>query len=121
MKIAEAFFATETHASRISELSLQDPATWRKANLSMNSPLPGANISWNPERGAALLDSVSGRSDFKRKYAAYESARKRRKTIRSTQWALRGIGLALAWSETGFFPGEEPEMPYSVTVRLEQG
>ena len=120
-KIAEAFFAAETHASRISELSLQDPATWRKANLAVVSPLPGAGASWNPGRGAALLDSVSGRSDFKRKYAAYENARKRRKTIRSTQWALRGIGLALAWNETDFFPGEEPELPYSVTVRLEEG
>ncbi|MCL2069553.1 MAG: molybdopterin-dependent oxidoreductase [Treponema sp.] len=110
--LAQSLFAAERHASRVADSMGQDPAEWRKNNL-----LP---IAKNFAIGAALkndiplaelIDSVSAKSDYRRRWASYELLRKRR---RGTKWKiseepLRGIGIATAFQGNGFLHNDESE------------
>ncbi|WP_319478044.1 molybdopterin cofactor-binding domain-containing protein [Marispirochaeta aestuarii] len=106
--LAGCFFASETHASLIAEVSQTDPLNWKLRNLDeKESPLP------------ELLTKVAAASDFSRKHAAYELAKKRRSSPEQENRPLRGIGIAGVYQGNGFFGrGEETER-FKVTARLE--
>lgn len=117
--LAQGAFASETHASRIAELSQIDPFTWKGDNLVEpgESFAGGAVPASYPPR--QLLSQVAALSDFRRKHAAYEMLKKRRDTIRERTQPLRGIGLSVSFQGGGFVGRREEEGPYSVVVRLE--
>ncbi|WP_319563223.1 molybdopterin cofactor-binding domain-containing protein [Marispirochaeta sp.] len=106
--LAGCFFASETHASLIAEVSQTDPLNWKLRNLNeKESPL------------AELLSRAAAASDFSRKHAAYELAKKRRSNPEQENRPLRGIGIAGVYQGNGFFGrGEETER-FKVTARLE--
>lgn len=117
--LAQGAFASETHASRIAELSQIDPYTWKRRNLiepGDGFATGGVPASYPPPE---LLETVAALSDFRRKHAAYEMLKKRRNTIREISQPLRGIGLSIAFQGGGFHGRGEEEGPYTVIVRLE--
>ncbi|HUX22811.1 MAG TPA: xanthine dehydrogenase family protein, partial [Spirochaetia bacterium] len=117
--LAQGAFASETHASRIAELSQTDPFQWKSENLIKEGesfPTGGTPASYPPPE---LLDRVSALSDFRRKHAAYEMLKKRRDTIREKTQSLRGIGLSISFQGGGFYGREDLEASFSVIVRLE--
>ena len=119
---SEAFFALETHVSRIAELSQTDPITWRKENLYRSTGTTDKNpLRQERTRVIPLLERIAAESDFYRKYAAFESIRKRRRVDSITERSLRGIGAALSFQTTNLFQKEKKEKPYSIKLRLEQG
>ena len=87
---AQAFFAAELHSSRLQEVAQLDPYNWKIENLAAagGKEVPGSAL--------AVLEEVTGLSDFIRKYSAYSAVKKRRKTIDQGTYPLRGIGLSLA-------------------------
>ncbi len=117
--LAQGFFAAETHASRIAELTQTDPFTWKERNLiRRNGLLSGGALPANyPPSG--LLERTVELSDFTRKYAAYEMLKKRRESIREGRSPLRGIGLAAAYQGAGFITRSDEQEPATVVVRLE--
>jgi CO/xanthine dehydrogenase Mo-binding subunit len=117
--LAQGAFASETHASRIAELSQIDPFRWKSENLIKEGesfPTGGTPASYPPHE---LLDRVAALSDFRRKHAAYEMRKKRRDTIREKNQSLRGIGLSISFQGGGFYGREDLEASFSVIVRLE--
>ena len=106
--LAGCFFASETHSSRIAEISQSDPLEWKLRNLDpKEGPLP------------ELLKRVAAAADFTRKHAAYELAKKRRRELDDESRPLRGIGIAGVYQGNGFFGRREESGRYKVTVRLE--
>ncbi len=117
--LAQGAFASETHASRIAELSQTDPFTWKRDNLigvGEGFAAGGLPSAYPPPE---LLDRVAGLSDFRRKHSAYEMLKKRRDTIREPGQSLRGIGLSVSFQGGGFHGRDELEAGFSVVVRLE--
>ncbi len=117
--LAQGAFASETHASRIAELSQTDPFTWKRDNLITtgdNFAGGGTPASYPPEQ---LLRRAAELSDFRRKHAAYEMLKKRRDTIRERTQTLRGIGISIAFQGAGLHGKKEEDGSYGVTVRLE--
>jgi CO/xanthine dehydrogenase Mo-binding subunit len=88
--LAQAVFAAELHSSRLEEIAQLDPINWKRKNLAETGRKEG------PASALAVLEEVTGLSDFIRKYSAYAAVNKRRKTIDQGTYPLRGIGLALA-------------------------
>jgi len=88
--LAQAVFAAELHSSRLEEVAQLDSFSWKKENLVE----PGRKEA--PASALAVLEEVTGLSDFIRKYSAYSAVKKRRKTIDQGAYPLRGIGLSLA-------------------------
>lgn len=117
--LAQGFFAAETHASRIAELTQTDPFTWKGRNLVRRDGLLAGGALLPNYPPSSLLSRTVELSDFARKYAAYELLKKRRETIQDQTSPLRGIGLAVAFQGAGFITrGEEPE-PATVIARLD--
>ena len=88
--LAQAVFAAELHSSRLEEIAQLDPYKWKRKNL------VEARRKQAPAPALAVLEEVTGLSDFIRKYSAYSAVKKRRKTIDQGSYPLRGIGLSLA-------------------------
>ncbi len=72
------------------------------------------------EQTAPLLKDVVERSDFRRKFAAYELQRKQRSNIVDHPGRTNGIGISLTAQGSGFSGRREDLYPSSVTLRLDQ-
>ncbi len=117
---SQVFFALESHVARIAELAQIPPDTWRRANLLTRGERSSTGITLSRSVDAAgLLEEVVGRSDFSRKYAAYELQKKRRTDFGALENPSRGIGLAFASQGSGFIGRGEGEYASRVRVRLE--
>ena len=117
---AQAVFAAELHSSRLEEVAQLDPYNWKKENLA------AAGGKEAPGSAVAVLEEVTGLSDFIRKYSAYSAVKKRRKTIDQGSYPLRGIGLSLAcqgedgqWADLHHI--EEPRNSSAMKLVLEKG
>ncbi|MFW5689152.1 MAG: xanthine dehydrogenase family protein molybdopterin-binding subunit [Spirochaetota bacterium] len=112
-----AFFATESHVARISEVVQLDPLAWRLEHIARRAPAKGRGRS--PEaRGRAVLERAAGASDFARKFAAYELQKKRRHEG-DLRRPTHGIGIALGAHGGGFIADRESRHNGSVIVRLD--
>ncbi len=96
----QAFLALELHSLQIARASNADPYIWKTNNLS-HKFLPNGQKIKNLKTPEILLDNVVKRSDFVRKYGAYESNRKNRENIFSSSTLKRGIGIALCFHGIG--------------------
>jgi CO/xanthine dehydrogenase Mo-binding subunit len=118
--IAHSIFAMELQSSRISEIAQTDPYGWKERNLLTKGDQTSSGIFRRDAPEAfAVLEQVVKRSDFSRKYAAYELLKKRRVTIRTPHTPLRGIGLSIAYQGSGFLGRGEEREAGSVIARLE--
>jgi CO/xanthine dehydrogenase Mo-binding subunit len=128
--LAQGFFASERHASRIADSLGEDPAEWRKRNLGLFQR--GKNDKYGklaigiplkePVSAAGLIDSAASMSDYYRKWASYELLRSRR---RESKWEikdepLRGIGIAAAFQGNGFLYAGSDRGVYGVELTLDK-
>ncbi|MFW6288918.1 MAG: xanthine dehydrogenase family protein molybdopterin-binding subunit, partial [Spirochaetota bacterium] len=128
---ASAYFASETHATRVAEVAAIDPLTWRSENLTSAarpaaSGRPGAKRRAPAGRAKTalvatgrVLETVAGVSDFGRRFAAYELQKKRRDEFGDLRRPTRGIGIAVGTSIGGFVGDHETRHGGSIVVRLE--
>jgi CO/xanthine dehydrogenase Mo-binding subunit len=115
---AAAFFATETHATRIAEIARTDPSIWRLENIAGLTPKTGTK-SKRVNRAQRVLKTVAHESDFSRKFAAYELQKKRRSEFADLRKATQGIGIGLGTHGGGFTGNHESRHGGSVVVRLQ--
>ncbi len=117
---ASAYFASETHATRVAEVGQIDPLTWRTDNLSGTARSAGAGRSRKRLVATGrVLEAVADASDFARRFAAYELQKKRRAEFGDLRRPTRGIGIAMGTSVGGFMGDRETRHGGSVVVRLE--
>lgn len=116
MGTAESLFAMEIHATRLAELSKEDPITWRLTNIlpERNSTVTRVRAGSTPQR--KLLERVLTASDFARKYSANELRKNRQDG--SAAGMLRGIGVASGYVGSGFMSEDGPDTA-SVSLELD--
>ena len=118
--IALGTFSAETHFSRISTHQKKNPIELRLEYLpKKNQKLPSGGILKQISQ-RDLLEKVSYKSDFNRKYSAYEILKNRQKGKLEDNMALRGIGIAIAYTGNGFTRKREQKEAYSMQVKLDQ-
>ncbi len=108
MGSSHSFFAIEAHTDRLAKSLGQSPVEWKLKNMVRkgNLFLGGATVTETPPC-EYIANRVMAESDFKRKYASYETVR--RKGRDSSDLPMRGIGLAIAYQGGMFFlRGDSP-------------
>jgi CO/xanthine dehydrogenase Mo-binding subunit len=115
----QASFACEVHATKIASALEMVPNVWKKNNLVESTvPLSVAGRTRIGDAPLRVLDDVVERSDYTRKYGAYEAGKKRRSHIFESQTPLRGIGLSLCFHGTGELGRYEKKLSSTVKVQL---
>ena len=105
--LSAALFAAEVHATRLAELSGADSIDWRTRHILRRR---------TRDKEKSVFESASKDSDFRRKHAAYETAKKRRGHAADFDLPLRGIGVARGFTFGGFLNNSETS---SVHTRLD--
>jgi CO/xanthine dehydrogenase Mo-binding subunit len=120
MGTALGLFAAESLAERIRDLAQTDPIGWKKANLLCKNAeaLTGA-LSRSSLPEPELFDMAARVSDFSRKHAAFELARKRRSSTNRLPGYFRGIGIALGCQGAGFFGSGEETLTTSLELAMD--
>ena len=112
-----AAFAVESQMDKIAEAANLDPYTWKKNNLVQpDGLLPAGGKVSGSDKPLRVLEDVVERSDFQRKFAAFEAAKKHREDSFDSQTSRRGIGLAFAFHGIGSFPQAQVEPSSFKTV-----
>ncbi|MDR2398508.1 MAG: xanthine dehydrogenase family protein molybdopterin-binding subunit [Spirochaetaceae bacterium] len=119
--LSQGFFAIERQISRMADALGQDPAVFRKAHIFPKQSSLGLGVPVKAALAERLIDRAAAKSDYYRKWAAYELLRSHR---RGTAWAVkdespRGIGIALAYQGSGFLYPPPGEGPYALEVSLD--
>ncbi len=108
MGSSHSFFAIEAHADKIAKSIGQNPVEWKLLNMVRKDSvfLGGDSVAETPPCGIIASRLMAG-SDFNRKYASYETIRRKGKD--ASELPMRGIGLALAYQGGMFFlKGDSP-------------
>ncbi len=117
---AAGLFAAETFSEKLREAAEIPPLAWKSKNL-ISKDRPG--IFGEPSKhfipDPAILERASAISDFSRKNAVFELAKKRRTADLPAVEAPRGIGLALGFQGSCFLGGREFGENAGVTLRLD--
>ncbi|MFP4364488.1 MAG: xanthine dehydrogenase family protein molybdopterin-binding subunit [Spirochaetia bacterium] len=113
---SSAYFAAELHATRLAEMSQQNPVGWRLMYASGDQALSTPH----PVSVKEIVEHAVEMSDFSRKHSSYELVRKRRKDSPSAIYHERGIGIAAAVEGYGLHGKREEESAYSVEIVLEK-
>lgn len=117
---AMSLFAVELLAEKIREEAGTGPVEWKKANL-ISRGRPG--LTGSPARHSLpspeLFDLAAGMSDFDRKHASFELARKRRTAENRVPDYHRGIGIALGCQGTGFLGDTEDRLGTSLELSID--
>ncbi|MDR2798486.1 MAG: xanthine dehydrogenase family protein molybdopterin-binding subunit [Treponema sp.] len=120
--LSQGFFAIERQVSRIADALHQDPAAWRKQHIFPKHRALAIGVPVKAGVVELLIDMTAAKSDYYRKWAAYELLRSHR---HGTSWAvkdesLRGIGIALAYQGSGFLYPPQDGASYGLEVTLEK-
>ena len=121
--LAQGFFASEMHVSRVALALGQDPLDWRKTNfLEQKTGLATGTTVKDPLLLPELIDAAAAMSDYKRKWASYELLRSRKGEQKSTFFGepLRGIGISTAYQGNGFLNSGENINNCSVELTLDK-
>ncbi len=119
--IGMGVFSAETHFSRIAVLQKRNPVDLRMEHLpKKNMKLPSGGILKQVSPGD-ILTRVAVKSDFNRKYSAYEVLKKKQTEKLMQGNNLRGIGIAIGYAGNGFTRKRENREAYSMRVKLDQG
>ena len=118
---SQAFFACESHTTRVAEVAEQSPRTWKAAHLLQKGDEDTFGAVQEESREAyRLFERVDEASDFSRKHAAFELQKKRRRSFLEARGEQRGIGIAFASQGSGFVGRGEELLSAAVRVRLDQ-
>ncbi|MCF6336047.1 MAG: molybdopterin-dependent oxidoreductase, partial [Spirochaetales bacterium] len=119
--IGMGVFSTETHFSRIAVFQKRNPVDLRREYLpDKNLKLPSGGVLKQVSPGN-ILTRVGEKSDFNRKYSAYEVLKKRQTGNMIPGNNLRGIGIAIGYAGNGFTRKRENREAYTMKVKLDQG
>lgn len=117
--LSQAFFASESHVSRVAGALGVDAVEWRRDNaLSRGDVLATGTPLKEQVPARELIDAVVSMSDYRRKRAAYELLAERRHG--RFDGPLRGIGLSFAYQGNGFIGTGADSGAYTVEVTLEK-
>jgi len=97
--LSQGFFAIERHISIIADMVKQDPALWRKQNLTNQALIP-------------LIDLTIKNSDYPRKWASYQLLRQTHENE-----SPRGIGISVGFQGNGLMHNP-PNASYTVEAVL---
>jgi CO/xanthine dehydrogenase Mo-binding subunit len=117
------FFAAGCHANRLAEVSHSDPLLRQKHNSGFpTDPLPIGSEKKShkgivSDRLHRVMDGATEVVDFRRKYAAYEMRKKRRRNFVVGDHPYRGIGFSAAYQGMGFLDTNLES--HNVSMRLE--
>ena len=114
----QVLFALETHLARVISERGYSPTEWKMMNLNVaghDSPI-GAEMS-KEARFAELFSAICTKSDYLRKYAAYERLNHARKDYRDGP--LRGIGLVCGFQGNGFAGTHAGTAAYTIEITME--
>lgn len=115
--IGMGIFSAETHISRIATFKQENPVTLRLKYLpEKNLKLPSGGILKQVSQ-RDILTALAVKSDFDRKYSAYEVLKNRKTGKQGNQ---RGIGIAIAYAGNGFSRKRENRKSYSMKVKLDK-
>lgn len=114
----DALCSTETHYSALAKLTGYNPLTWR---LKFAADSPSHSQAIRSDKYAKLkelISSVSERSDFQRKSAAYEMQKQMRVKLSTFFNYSRGIALACGAGVSGFSSEcrSLPQQPVQITL-----
>ena len=113
----QTIFAVERQMDRIARTLDIDPLTLRERNAYRIGDVTPTGQTLTESVGASCcLEEATRRSDFLRKWEAYEAARAARDPDDPSPW--RGIGLSLYWHGSGFTGSGEHMMRAPAAVRL---
>ncbi len=117
---ASGLFAIETHMARIAQVLDTTPAEFKLRSLAPEQTFTVASRAKKDHSLVAVAHILEESSDFARKFAAYELARKNRDGFTvSGDMLPRGIGIAFAYQGSGFVGNREAGTGYGVTMRLD--
>lgn len=118
---ALAWLGAERWISDIATRTAEEPVELRLRMLpGHGDPLMFNDFADTRDNVRGLLNDVSERSDFRRKFAAYELQRKQRSGgIIDAVELVRGIGISVSAQGSGFSGRREELYPSMVTVRLD--
>ena len=117
---ASPLYAIETHTARIAEVLDTTPAEFKLRSLAPEASFTVASRAKKDHSLVEVAHLLEESSDFARKFAAYELARKKREGFAvSGDMLPRGIGMALSYQGSGFVGNREAGTGYGVTMRLD--
>jgi CO/xanthine dehydrogenase Mo-binding subunit len=113
----EAFFAIELHTSNIARICKLDPYTLKHNLLTRAQDKNNKKKELN-EAVKEILADVAKRSDFLRKYAAYEAFLKSKNKPNQFNLPMRGVGLSLCFFGIDFLDEYAGTTKYSLKLTL---
>lgn len=116
---SSTLFAAETHMARIAEILETDPVAYKLTHLASETVFTVPTRSRKEHSLREVASSLVTDSDFNRKFAAYELARKRRRDFDVGPALPRGIGFALSYQGSGLVGNGEAKTGYGVRMRLD--
>ena len=117
--LAQAFFAAEMQVLGVLSDSGREPLEWKTRNILKkgNALVTGSILKTTPP-GEVLIKRVSDKSDFSRKWAAYQSLSGRSPV--STPGTARGIGLSVCFQGNGLLGKLEEIETFSAAITLDK-
>ena len=112
--IAPGIFAAEVHASRLAELNNENPAHFRHRHYLKRGDTTHTTEKVIHTPLDELLQEVEKKSDFARKYDAFEVFRKRKGQKTDIVAPLKGVGIAGGELGGGFTENSDPGCTVSV-------
>jgi CO/xanthine dehydrogenase Mo-binding subunit len=118
---SQAFFACESHTTRVAEVAERSPREWKAAHLLRKGDEDiFGDVQEEGRETYRLFERVDEASDFSRKHAAFELQKKRRRSFLEAGGEQRGIGITFASQGSGFVGRGEELLSAAVRIRLEQ-
>ncbi|MCL1818501.1 MAG: molybdopterin-dependent oxidoreductase [Spirochaetaceae bacterium] len=113
-------FAVETLAENLREAAGMNPLEWKMANIfSKTRPSLAGVLHRDNLPPPEILFAAARLSDFSRKHAAFELARKKRAAETRLPDYLRGIGIALGCQGSGFMGVTEEELLVTLELSMD--
>jgi CO/xanthine dehydrogenase Mo-binding subunit len=114
-----ALYSSEAHASNLAVRSGMNPANWRIKYLKEDAGKARRGIKIKHALLRELIEQTVERSDFSRKFAAYEMQKRRQRRLSTFTGYARGIGIAAGFGLNGFSSGFTPLRTYTASVTLD--
>jgi CO/xanthine dehydrogenase Mo-binding subunit len=114
-----ALYSSEAHASNLAVRSGMNPANWRIKYIKEDSGKSRRGIRIRYNLLKEMIEQTVSRSDFSRKFSAYEMQKRRQRRLSTFTGYARGIGIAAGFGLNGFSSGFTPLRTYTVAVTLD--
>jgi len=118
---SEALASTEAQYNQIAPLTGQNPDTWKVQYYNASPNHDKLVTCFSFQKMKETLKAISAKSDFPRKYDAYETLRQKTGKYSSFFGYARGIACAVGPGIAGFSKDARDITPLSVQLQLDPG